>query len=304
MTEERKQVAGHVLACGTQIMWGATFVSSKVLLEHFLPSEVLFVRVVLAFLALLIVYPHYLKLKNPKQELVFAGAGLFGIVLYFMLENTALTLTYASNVGIIVACAPFFVAVMVGFFFKNEKSGMFFYIGFVIAMAGVIMISMSGQKSFNLNPLGDGLAFVAMISWGAYSALVKKIGEWDYPTIAVTRRIYFYGIIFLIPVLIFQKASLDVSLFREPQIIINFLFLGLGASAMGFLLWNLATKWIGAVKTSVYIYVSPVVTVVLSVFVLHEKMTVASIIGSALIFVGLVVSQKKTKEKMQAVDIQ
>ena len=301
MTEERKQIAGHVLACGTQIMWGATFVSSKVLLQYFLPSEVLFVRVVLAFLALLVAYPHYMKLKNPRQELAFAGAGLFGIVLYFMLENTALTLTYASNVGIIVACAPFFVAVMVGFFFKNEKSGVFFYIGFVIAMAGVIMISMSGQQSFNLNPLGDGLAFTAMISWGAYSALVKKIGEWDYPTIAVTRRIYFYGIIFLIPVLIFQNVSWDVSLFHEPQIIVNFLFLGLGASAMGFLLWNLATKWIGAVKTSVYIYVSPVVTVVLSVFVLHEKMTAASIIGSVLIFAGLVVSQKKTREKMQVV---
>ena len=153
---------------------------------------------------------------------------------------------------------------------------------------------MNGQKSFNLNPLGDGLAFLAMISWGAYSALVKKIGEWDYPTIAVTRRIYFYGIIFLIPVLIQQKAFWNPDLIRNPQVVGNFLFLGLGASALGFLLWNLATKWIGAVKTSVYIYVSPVVTVVLSVFVLHEKMTVASVIGSALIFAGLIVSQKKT----------
>ena len=281
-------------------MWGATFVSTKVLLQYFLPAEVLFTRAVLAFLALLIVYPHCLKLKNPKQELAFAGAGLFGIVLYFMLENTALTMTYASNVGIIVACAPFFVAVMVGFFFKNEKSGMYFYIGFVIAMAGVILISMNGQKSLNLNPLGDGLAFLAMISWGAYSALVKKIGEWDYPTIAVTRRIYFYGILFLIPVLIQQKASWNLSLLVKPQILGNFLFLGIGASATGFLLWNLATKWIGALKTSVYIYVSPVVTVVLSVFVLHEKMTAASIFGSVLIFVGLIVSQKKTDIKQNA----
>ena len=66
---------------------------------------------------------------------------------------------------------------MVGIFFKNEKSGLYFYIGFVIAIAGVILISMNGQKSFNLNPLGDGLAFLAMISWGAYSALVKRSGS-------------------------------------------------------------------------------------------------------------------------------
>lgn len=294
MTDERRKITGHILACGTQIMWGVTFVSTKVLLNYFLPAEVLFTRAVLAFLALLVFYPHHLKLKNVKQELVFAGAGLFGIVLYFMLENTALTLTYASNVGIIVACAPFFVAVMVGIFFKNEKSGMFFYIGFVVAMAGVILISMNGQKSLNLNPLGDGFAFLAMISWGAYSALVKKIGEWNYPMIAVTRRIYFYGIVFLIPVLIQQKASFDLNAMQKPEVIVNFLFLGIGASATGFFLWNLATKWIGALKTSVYIYVSPVVTVVLSVFVLHEKMTAASVIGSLLIFVGLVISQKKS----------
>lgn len=126
MTQDKKQILGHVLACGTQIMWGATFVSTKVLLNYFQPVEVLFTRAVLAFIALLTFFPHHLKLKNPKQEFAFAGAGLFGMVLYFMLENTALTMTYASNVGIIVACAPFFVAVAVGIFFKNEKSGKFF----------------------------------------------------------------------------------------------------------------------------------------------------------------------------------
>ena len=60
MTEERRQITGHILACGTQIMWGATFVSTKVLLNYFLPAEVLFTRAVLAFLALLIFYPHHL----------------------------------------------------------------------------------------------------------------------------------------------------------------------------------------------------------------------------------------------------
>ncbi len=126
---------------------------------------------------------------------------------------------------------------------------------------------------------------------------MKKIGEWDYPMIAVTRRIYFYGILFLIPVLLIQHASWNPTLFRDTEIAANFPFLGLGASAVGFVLWNLSTRWIGAVKTSVYIYVSPVVTVVLSVFILHEKMTFVSLIGSLLIFAGLLLSQKKTREQ-------
>ena len=84
---------------------------------------------------------------------------------------------------------------------------------------------------------------------------------------------------------------------KKPEIILNFLFLGVGASALGFFLWNLSTKWIGAIKTSVYIYVSPVVTVVLSVVILHEKMTFVSVTGALLILLGLIVSQKKINQK-------
>ena len=58
------------------------------------------------------------------------------------------------------------------------------------------------------------------------------------------------------------------------------------------LLWNLSTKWIGAIKTSIYIYVSLVITIILSVLILHEKIIVISIIGTILILIGLVVSQK------------
>lgn len=294
-----KQLLGHILACGTQIMWGATFVSTKVLLNYFQPVEILFIRMLLAVIALFVIDPHPLRLGDRRRELAFVGAGLTGLVLYFLLENTALTMTYASNVGIIVACAPFFVAVMVGIFFK-EKQGKNFYIGFVIAIAGVIMVSVSGKQSFHLNPLGDFLAFLAMISWGAYSAIVKKISEWDYPIVAVTRRIYFYGVILLLPVLLYEEDGWNLSAFREPTVIANLLFLGLCASALGFFLWNLATGWIGAVKTSLYIYVSPIVTVVLSMFVLHEKMTVFSVIGSVCILMGLMISQgKPTEQKVQ-----
>lgn len=294
-----KQLLGHILACGTQIMWGATFVSTKVLLNYFQPVEILFIRMLLAVIALFVIDPHPLRLGDRRRELAFAGAGLTGLVLYFLLENTALTMTYASNVGIIVACAPFFVAVMVGLFFK-EKQGKNFYIGFVIAIAGVIMVSVSGKQSFHLNPFGDFLAFLAMISWGAYSAIVKKISEWDYPIVAVTRRIYFYGVILLLPVLLYEEDGWNLSAFREPTVIANLLFLGLCASALGFFLWNLATGWIGAVKTSLYIYVSPIVTVVLSMFVLHEKMTVFSVIGSVCILIGLMISQgKPTEQKVQ-----
>ena len=66
-------------------------------------------------------------------------------------------------------------------------------------------------------------------------------------------------------------------------------------AAMGFFVWNLSTQWIGALKTSVYIYVLPIVTVVLSVLILKERLTVRSVIGAVLILTGLVISQKRSK---------
>ena len=136
-----------------------------------------------------------------------------------------------------------------------------------------------------------------MISWGAYSAIVKKISEWQYPIIAVTRRIYFYGLVLLLPVMLIEHGTpWKAENFKNPYIVLNLLFLGLFASALGFLLWNLATDWIGAVKTSLYIYVSPIVTAILSVLILHEHMTAVSVAGSGCILAGLLISQGKWKK--------
>lgn len=107
-----KKAAGHLAALVTILIWGTTFISTKVLLVDFEPIEILFFRFVLGFLALLIVYPHRMKGTNKRQEAVFAAAGLCGVCLYYLLENIALTYTMASNVGVIISIAPFFTAML------------------------------------------------------------------------------------------------------------------------------------------------------------------------------------------------
>ena len=109
---ENKQTRGHLAAFLTILIWGTTFVSTKVLLRDFQPVEILFSRFLLGLIALFIVCPRRLKGTTLKQELTFAGAGLFGITLYYLFENIALTYTSASNVGVITTTAPFFTAVM------------------------------------------------------------------------------------------------------------------------------------------------------------------------------------------------
>ena len=100
---ENRNKAGHLCALLTIIIWGTTFISTKILLVDFQPVEILFFRFVMGLLALLIIYPHRLKTTTKRQELTFALAGLCGICLYYLLENIALTYTMASNVGVIIS---------------------------------------------------------------------------------------------------------------------------------------------------------------------------------------------------------
>ena len=117
---ENKRLLGHIAAIFTIIVWGTTFISTKVLLTGFQPVEILFVRLLLGLMALFIVYPHPLKGVTLKQELTFAAAGLTGITMYYLMENIALNLTMASNVGVIVSVSPFFTVILASIFLKEE----------------------------------------------------------------------------------------------------------------------------------------------------------------------------------------
>ena len=285
--------AGHLSALLTIIIWGTTFISTKILLVDFPPVEILFFRFVMGLLALLVVYPHRLRGTNrQQQELTFAAAGLCGICLYYLLENIALTYTMASNVGLIISVAPFFTAILSHLFLKEEKPHASFFVGFVVAMAGIALISLNGSK-LELNPAGDLLALLAALIWACYSVLTKKISVYGYHTILTTRRVFCYGILFMLPMLFLFDFKLDLTRFANPVYLFNILFLGLGASALCFVTWNFAVKTLGAVKTCVFIYMVPVITVVTSVAILHEKITALAATGTVLTLAGLLLSESK-----------
>lgn len=289
---------GHIEALVTILIWGTTFISTKVLLNNFSPIEILFFRFIIGYLALWLVCPHKLKSNNKKEELYFASAGLCGITLYYLCENVALTYTLASNVGVIISIAPFFTALFNFIFLKGEKPQLRFFVGFIIAMVGIYLISFSSDTTLQLNPLGDILAVIAAIIWAAYSTITKKVSTFGYNTLQTTRRSFFYGLIFMIPILFIMDFKLDLGRFMHMKNYLNILYLGLGASAMCFVTWNCAVKILGSVKTSVYIYMVPVITTITSVIILHEQITWIAACGIILTLIGLFVSESKKSTKI------
>ena len=130
----KKEIQGHLLAFVTIFIWGTTFISTKILLKAISPIEILFIRFAIGFALLLLICPHRLRIRERKQELYFAGAGLCGVTLYFLLENIALTYTFASNVGVIVSIAPFFTAILV----LQERITGIAVLGIVLTLAGLL----------------------------------------------------------------------------------------------------------------------------------------------------------------------
>lgn len=292
---ERSMWMGHVAALFSAIVWGVTFVSTKALLEGFEPVEILIIRMTIGFLVLCVLCPRLLHVTDRRQELWFATAGLCGICLYYLMENIALTYTMASNVGVIAAVAPFFTAMLARLIY-GDRLGNGFLLGFVIAMAGICIIMFNGQE-LHMNPLGDALTFLAALIWALYSVILRKIGTFGYGTIQTTRRTFMYGIAFMIPAALALGFSPDLGTLAEPAMLGHMLFLGVVASAMCFVTWGFATRRLGAVETSVYIYLIPVMTVVSSALFLDENITALAVLGTVMTLAGLIISEFAGKNR-------
>ncbi len=308
-----RPVTGFMLAAFTIFIWGVTFVCTKSLLNDFSALEILVVRFVLAYVSLWILCPHALHLARKRDELLFFAAGLCGVTVYQFLENAAILFTSASNVSIIVAICPIFTALTAQIFLHEKHITPFFVTGFLIAITGVALVSFNGAAAFHFSPKGDLMALAAAVSWGFYSLFVSKINALGCRNLAATRRIFFYALLCMIPLVLFGAlspevrenqsfcvifdAAVNAERFARPINWLNLLFLGVAASALCFAAWNVACRVLGTVRATVGIYLIPVVTIIFAYFVLGEKITLMGTFGAVFTICGLFVSGIERKKR-------
>lgn len=231
----QSKIGCYIIAVAVITVWSTTFVSTKILLRSLSPEEIMFYRHVLAYLVLLAAYPHRHPSGGFREELLFAGAGIFGSTLYFLTENYALKYSMASNVGLLLATTPMLTAIVARFLTTGEPFNRQLAAGFCIAFLGVFLVIFNGHFILKLHPIGDFLAIAAALSWAFYSTLVKKIGN-RYNGIYITRKIFFYAIVTMLPVLAFGDFRYDFSRLCQPSTYLNLIFLGVIASSLCFLI--------------------------------------------------------------------
>ncbi len=282
----------HLITALVVIIWGTTFVSTKVLIQHGLgPIEIMFYRFVLAYFCLLMVSHKRLWADNWKDEFMLMLSGLTGGTFYFIAENTALGITQASNVALLVCTTPIFTALLVHWIFK-EPLRRNMIIGSIIALIGVGLVVFSGSVLLQINPLGDFLSIMAALMWAVYCLILKPLGK-KYPTAFITRKVFLYSVISLLVYFLFDPLQVKIEVLFHPVVTLNLLFLGIVASMLCFIAWNAAVKVLGPSRTANYIYVQPFSTLVLSSIILSEVITLASMIGALCIIGGVYLAEKE-----------
>lgn len=299
---KNSKITGHIGALITVVCWGCSFIASKVLMEgaDMTPVEVYVYRFFLAYLLMLSFTFKEILSKNWKDELQMALCGICSGTLYFLLENYALIYTSTGNVSLLSAISPIFIAILLSVIYKTRmKRGEI--LGSIVAFSGVAFVIMSESISkglgLEIHPTGDILAILCALSWAVYSIAIKRLIPL-YNSLFLTRKLFFYGLITSMPLLLIQREPLHLGVlfdFSHPLFLLNLLFLAVMCSSMAYLLWNESMKIIGPLATNNYLYIQPPVTMFAGCLLLGETIYPFGYLGCALVLLGLVIADKMKK---------
>lgn len=294
----------HIMAIGTEVLWAFSYLSMKVIVEEINPIQAALYRYILASIVLAVIFfAGKRRVRIHKEDrLTMLLLGLTGIALYFAFENVGVKYTTTANVALILATIPVFTLIIENK--KNKVETPFTQlVGVVLSIIGIAMIILVKEKiSFDLsNSFGDLMILMASLSWVAYTFLIGRL-KGDYDGVELTFYTTISGTIFLLPSLIFTGVHpLSTGAF------IHLLYLAVICSGVAFVMYLYSLKILGPITVNTYINVQPVVSVLISIFIIKETIYPAQYFGSVLIIIGVYLvstySKYKSKKEMQTTKV-
>jgi len=272
------------------IFWGFTFVAFKLAYESFEPISIIFFRLLVANIFLFGFAFAFKKLNRIKRKDLkwFILMALLEPCLYFLGEAFGLTLVSSTVGAVIISTIPLFVPYAAFLVFKERLTPLNI-VGLIISFGGVLLVLLVNSGEVHASPKGIFLMFVAVFSAVGYTMIAKKLTE-NYNPLSITAY-QGLGIILFIPFfLIIDLPDLNFSAVTSISIY-SVLYLGLFGSGICFILLTFAMREIGAAKANIFGNLIPVVTAILSFYILKEPMPFLKVIGIAIVIVGLLMSQ-------------
>ena len=295
---QNRVILYHVVAFLTIVIWGSTFVFTKMLLlDGLSPAQIFTLRFIIAYVLLLLFSLTRRSRRwvsdTWRDELLMVALGVTGGSVYFLAENEALRFTTTTNASLIVCSCPLFASLLIGLFYKSERLNLTQVAGMLLAFVGLVFVVMNGHFVLHLSPKGDALAFTACLCWAFYSLLLMPANK-RYDAVFITRKVFFYGLLTMIPYYLFVEPF-DVTVLQNfsTSMLLNLLYLGVVASMLCFLVWTWVMDKLGAVVATNWVYLNPVSTIVFAWWLLSEQITPWFLLGTVLILWGMYLCDKK-----------
>ena len=294
MTQNNKAYLMLVLAT---LFWAGNFIVGKIaFIENVPPFSLTFFRWSLVWLILIpFTYKELFKLKKVilNNLLLLFLLGLTSVGLFNSFIYNALNFTQVINASLFNAVIPVAIILFCSLF-KIEKTNKFQILGLIISILGILSIitklDLDILLTLNFNK-GDILMIGAVISWGIYSAFLKK-RKFDVSLLTLVHILCTFGLLTLVPQFLFELSQ-GKTIIVNNNLVYCLIYLALFPSIGSYYCWAGAVSIIGANRAGIFLSLIPLFSTILAIIFFNEKFYLFHFIGSVLIVLGLFLSNKK-----------
>jgi drug/metabolite transporter (DMT)-like permease len=287
----------YFLVILANVFWGFTFVGFKIANLSFRPITIVYFRL---FISIFFLFGFAILLKRlskiqKKDRKWFFLLALFEPFFYFLGEAYGLTRVTATLGAVIISTIPLVIPFASYYLFKERLTPMN-YLGLVISFGGVLLVVLARSGGLTADWKGVLLLFLAVFSATGYTMVVKKLAD-DYNPITITAYMSLLGLVMFTPMfLIMEVPHLDFSHVTMNSIW-ALLYLGVFGSGICFILITIGIRELGAARANIFANLIPVVTAILSFFLLKEAMPWQKLLGIVIVLLGLFLTQISSLKK-------
>ncbi len=272
------------------VVWGASFIATKIALGDIQPITVVWVRFAIGviILGIVVLVRKQFKLPHIAEIPYFGVLGFLGITFHQWLQSTGLVTSKASTTAWIVATTPLFIA-MLSWFYLKEKLKWAQVVGIGLATIGVLLVISEGDISSlsvgEFGNYGDILIFISAINWAVFSVISRR-GLKNHPAALMMFYVMAAGWL-LISFPFFVGPGINDLQTLSLDSFLGVLFLGFFCSGIAYIFWYDALKSLPASQVGVFLYLEPFIAVIVAAIILGESIILASLIGGLLILFGV-----------------
>jgi len=285
-----KKFLPYLEALFAVVVWGGSFIATKIAVGQISPTTVVWLRFTMGIPLILFAVVIRKQFAFPKgnEWWYFALLGFLGITFHQWLQSNGLKTAQATTTAWIISTSPAFIAVL-GWVVLKEKLTLHQSLGIALAMCGVLAVVSKGDFSTiaigKFGTYGDFLILISSVNWAVFSILSRR-GLKRHPSTRMTFWVMALG-------WVFTSAAFAAGRNYSEILQLDFrgwmamIYLGILTTGLAYIAWFSALSQLPAAQTGAFLFIEPLVSMVVAANILDEKITMIPLLGGAVILFGI-----------------